>query len=152
MDGGVGNTVFTRSGVGQRLHVISSESLDEIAALLPDVELLVVDEAHHLTSDSAEATGLYEVVRLRSATLPRLLLLSATPVLGNEGEFHKLLHLLDPVTYPLNDVAAFKSASTIARKSPKPSPPWFQRMHWSWNLFGSTISNIQYRCASTERG
>jgi ATP-dependent helicase HepA len=94
--------------LGSGLHVISSESLDEIAALLPDVELLVVDEAHHLTSDSAEATGLYEVVRLRSATLPRLLLLSATPVLGNEGEFHKLLHLLDPVTYPLNDVAAFK--------------------------------------------
>jgi ATP-dependent helicase HepA len=94
--------------LGSGLHVISSNSLDEIEALLPEVDLLVVDEAHHLTSDSAEANALYAIVRQRSATIPRLLLLSATPVLGNEREFHKLLHLLDPATYPLNDIAAFK--------------------------------------------
>jgi len=49
--------------MGSGLNVISSDSLEEIEALMSEIELLVVDEAHHLTSESAEAGRLYEVLR-----------------------------------------------------------------------------------------
>lgn len=66
-------------------------------------DLLVVDEAHNLASLRSSAapdlrarfTKLTEVA-LKS---PRLLLLSATPVLHNEEVFLGMLRLLDPVLY-----------------------------------------------------
>lgn len=38
-----------------------------------------------------------------------LLLLSATPPLGDEAKFLALLNLLDPTTHPLDDIAGFKA-------------------------------------------
>ena len=66
--------------------------------------MVVIDEAHHLSRDPA----LYKRLRHLIAAAPRLLLLSATPVLHNERGFLEMLHLLDPGVYRLDGVEEFK--------------------------------------------
>ena len=71
---------------------------------------LVVDEAHRLAEGLAPfAVGTpYDQLRLLTAQAECLLLLSATPVRSNEDAFLGLLHLLEPGTYPLDNIAAFR--------------------------------------------
>ena len=84
---------------------------DELRRSLPsnsEVDLLVVDEAHQLTQDPFDAatySRLAEMATYSSA----LLLLSATPVRSNELAFLRLLHLLDPDAYRLDDVEGFRA-------------------------------------------
>ena len=68
--------------------------------------LLIVDEVHNLAgaTDPAPYTAL---TRLAHA-VPRLLLLSATPLLHNEETFLRMLHLLDPEAYRLDDIDGFR--------------------------------------------
>lgn len=66
--------------------------------------MVIIDEAHHLSRDPT----LYQTLRGAIAAAPRLLLLSATPVLHNERGFLEMLHLLDPDVFPLADEAAFR--------------------------------------------
>lgn len=75
------------------------------------VDLLVVDEVHNLV---AKRTGSEEELAtteltLASHSVPRLLLLSATPLLHNEEIFLGMLHLLDPDLYRLDDLEEFTS-------------------------------------------
>jgi ATP-dependent helicase HepA len=74
--------------------------------------LLIVDEAHHPASyagaTSPEARTLYRDLARLAHEAPRLLLLSATPVLRNEEGFLAMLHLLDPAAYPLEERDAFR--------------------------------------------
>ena len=92
--------------------------------------LLVVDEAHHVTRAS-NRRDLYERIRTLAHSTPRLLLLSATPVLHNEEAFLGLLHLLDPRTYALDQVDAFRShvraRESLGRLllSLQESTPWY---------------------------
>ncbi|HJQ12907.1 MAG TPA: protein DpdE [Gemmatimonadaceae bacterium] len=77
-----------------------------------DITFLVVDEAHKLAlaalaGESAEHAW-YEAVRRLSVRIPRVLLLSGTPVLHQEGAFLAMLHLLDPAAYPLDAAEAFR--------------------------------------------
>jgi ATP-dependent helicase HepA len=71
-------------------------------------ELLVVDEAHRLlkTPDSAVVRWLDEF----APKVPRLLLLTATPVLGHEAEFLHLLSWLEPAVYRVTpeDIDTFR--------------------------------------------
>jgi ATP-dependent helicase HepA len=90
------------------LQVISYQSSEAIEAALDEAGMLVIDEAHHLTRSTPHEVEIYELVRKKVAEIPRLLLLSATPVLGNEAAFLKMLHLLDPVTYPLEGFEFFR--------------------------------------------
>jgi ATP-dependent helicase HepA len=74
---------------------------------LPDV--LVVDEAHHLVGlESGPLLRAAERLRELARDAPVLLLLSATPALGEEAKFLALLNLLDPLTHPLEDLAGFR--------------------------------------------
>lgn len=74
--------------------------------------LLIVDEAHHPAryayDSSEEKRELYQKLARLAHQAPCLLLLSATPVLHNEDGFLAMLHLLDPVAYPLQDREAFR--------------------------------------------
>jgi ATP-dependent helicase HepA len=73
--------------------------------------LLVVDEAHHLAalaSIGGEDQNRYSVLAGLTAVIPRLLLLSATPLLNNERTFLAMLHLLDPDIYRLSDLEGFR--------------------------------------------
>jgi ATP-dependent helicase HepA len=73
--------------------------------------LLVVDEAHHLAalaSTAGDAANRYAVLAGLTAVVPRVLLLSATPLLNNERTFLAMLHLLDPDIYRLSDLEGFR--------------------------------------------
>ncbi|SOY40285.1 Type III restriction enzyme, res subunit [Cupriavidus phytorum] len=71
--------------------------------------ILVVDEAHHLVGIDAGPLA-PAATRLRAMTrdTPVVLLLSATPALGDEARFLALLNLLDPASHPLDDVPGFR--------------------------------------------
>ena len=58
------------------------------------INMLVLDEAHHFVMDETS-----EVVIDLCEKLPRLLLLTATPVLGDIKVLHKLIKLLDSDNY-----------------------------------------------------
>lgn len=81
----------------------------EISQVSRTPDVLVVDEAHHLVGVedgplAASAARLRELAR----DVPVLLLLSATPPLGEEARFLALLNLLDPFTHPLDDLDGFR--------------------------------------------
>ncbi len=91
---------------GEPFECCSHAEIERVART-PDV--LVVDEAHHLVGfedgpHSASAARLRELAR----DVPVLLLLSATPPLGEEARFLALLNLLDPLTHPLDDLDGFR--------------------------------------------
>jgi ATP-dependent helicase HepA len=97
------------AALDESLHVVAHGDLDRLSAVIADAGMLVVDEAHHLSKQSTpEQCQLYELMRTHSRRVRRLLLLSATPVLGNAEEFLRVLHLLDPVVFPLDDLDGFK--------------------------------------------
>lgn len=100
--------VFELPGV---LDVVPQSEVEK----LPQIQrtLLVVDEAHRMTelvsyNDSTEASRKYHALKEIAHAADALLLLSATPVRSNEDAFLGILHLLDPATYPLEDLAAFR--------------------------------------------
>lgn len=77
-----------------------------------NIGLLILDEAHHIaaraTSNDAAQRQCFETCKNLAHKSDRLLLLSATPVLNHEQDFLAMLHLLDPTTYQLNDLASFR--------------------------------------------
>lgn len=78
-----------------------------------ELDLLVIDEAHHLVGAVSRLapiskSSLFEKVKQLALKSRRLLLLSATPVLGHEETLLAMLQLLDPSTYHLEDLPAFK--------------------------------------------
>ena len=91
---------------GSRPRIVPYE---EINAIDPsEVDTFVVDEAQNLISDNHKDSEAYESLKEIAARAHRLLLLSATPVLGNERTLLALLHLLDPISYRLDDEVAFR--------------------------------------------
>lgn len=93
------------------VFVFPQESSKELRAISKNLSLLVIDEAHHLTApNSTESVQrLYRLVCNMAQQAKRLLLLSATPILRNEGGFLRMLNLLDPVVYPLDDLDGFRA-------------------------------------------
>ncbi len=92
------------------VFVVAQDLVDEIDAHLAEATLLVIDEAHHVASGiDSQSRQLYDIVRSHSQRIERLLLLSATPVLRNESGFLRMLHLLDPVVYSLDDEEGFRT-------------------------------------------
>ena len=72
-----------------------------------EVDTLVIDEAHNLIPAEPAEDSDYVAIERLSSQAHRLLLISATPVLGNERTLLALLHLLDPQTYRLDEECAF---------------------------------------------
>lgn len=73
----------------------------------PDV--LVVDEAHHLVgTDTGPLAPAAAQLRKLAEEAQVVLLLSATPALGDEVRFLALLNLLDPGSHPPDDVSGFR--------------------------------------------
>ena len=102
-----------RFGLGVYLddtvHVMSFDAFALLEFDTDAVSLLVIDEAHHLAFDSGNTeSALYSKVSGAAKRIPRLLLLSATPVLRNESGFLRMLHLLDPVVFELENETAFR--------------------------------------------
>ncbi|MFC7279246.1 protein DpdE [Paractinoplanes rhizophilus] len=81
-----------------------------IATLAPVSRMaVIVDEAHRLTAAAPGGDdAAYRQLCAVSHAASSLLLLSATPVRSNEDGFLRMLHLLDPSTYPLDGLAQFR--------------------------------------------
>lgn len=80
------------------------------AALHPT--LVVIDEAHQIASLHGGAPAqqiCFDVVRRLATISPRLLLLTATPLLHNERDYLTMLHLLDPQIYSIEDIEGFRT-------------------------------------------
>lgn len=76
-----------------------------------DADLVVVDEVHNLAAlydDPNDGDNRYRSLVELAEAVPRLLLLSATPLLNNERTFLAMLHLLDPDVYSLDDLDGFR--------------------------------------------
>ncbi|MEU8800784.1 protein DpdE [Spirillospora sp. NPDC048819] len=71
-------------------------------------DLVVVDEAHQLAATSDPNTSPYRELAALAHSSPRLLLLSATPVMSHRTTQLGMLHLLDPVLYQWSDQEAFE--------------------------------------------
>jgi len=102
-----------RFGLGNELddtlHVVANDDIDRLMKVIRSAGMLVVDEAHHLSRQStAQQRQLYDLLESHARGVQRLLLLSAAPVLRNAEEFLRVLHLLDPVVFPLEDLEGFK--------------------------------------------
>ncbi|UQB75383.1 hypothetical protein KI427_09160 [Rhodococcus ruber] len=98
-----GRELDTKFGVrdfsADRIRIVREDDPDEWTP----ADLLVVDEAHNLarlrTSTVIDLRRRYEKLSEVALASPRLLLLSATPVLHNEEVFLGMLQLLDPALY-----------------------------------------------------
>jgi ATP-dependent helicase HepA len=91
------------------LNVLASDDLGELKRCLPGAGMLVIDEAHHLSTDEDEdGSSLFGLVRRFAPSVSVLLLLSATPALTDVRGFLRMLHILDPVAYPLEDEEGFR--------------------------------------------
>lgn len=78
------------------LSLLTTNSTRYEQALQGDWDLMIVDEAHHLTWDSQQASPEYLAVEGLAQKTPGVLLLTATPEqLGRAGHFARL-RLLDP--------------------------------------------------------
>lgn len=98
-----------RDWLEDHIWVISSDNLSRVNEHIHSAGMVVVDEAHHLSHQSAEGPHpLYELLRKHAASVPRMFLLSGTPVLADTEGFLRILHLLDPVVFPLDDLSGFE--------------------------------------------
>lgn len=93
------------------IFVIGFDNTQAMKRILPKAGMLVVDEAHQVTtgygSENPTKSNLFMEIASAAARVKRLLLLSATPALGNERTFLAMLHLLDASLYRLDDEATF---------------------------------------------
>ena len=103
---------FYISHFGKRVVVLAVEDIHRINQKA-NIGCLILDEAHHIaamaTSRDAAMRQRFESCKNLAHKSDRLLLLSATPVLNHEQNFLAMLHLLDPITYKLNDLPGFRS-------------------------------------------
>jgi ATP-dependent helicase HepA len=99
----------TKIRLGQFSASVTVCSHESLQAVFETLDVLVVDEAHHLVG-VAEGQLKASALRLNelAAKTPVLLLLSATPPLGNEVRFLSLLNLLEPEAYRLDDLEDFR--------------------------------------------
>lgn len=96
---------------GDRIEVRSSDAIGDGIAI-KHTGLAIIDEAQNVASwafsPEPEPRRRYGEFERLCRAVPRLLLLSATPVLNNERDFLAMLHLLDPELHCLNDFDAFR--------------------------------------------
>lgn len=101
---------FLNASERQRVTLLSYDQINKVTG--NDIGMLIIDEAHHLASKAFSANPQYEQefdkYRALAHSAPRILLLSATPVLNHEKDFLGMLHLLDPVNYQLKDLEQFR--------------------------------------------
>ncbi|MFZ1976300.1 MAG: protein DpdE [Candidatus Acidiferrales bacterium] len=102
---------FDYSALDGEVKIVSHESV-ELLAEEGQFGMMLVDEAQHLAGLAFAQESIKRRIFLKLAKVafetPRLLLLSATPVLHNEREFLAMLHLLSPELYPLDSVDLFR--------------------------------------------
>ena len=106
-----------RQELEQKFHLrdeVQFLTVEELSRtrLLSAPHFLIIDEAHHIAAMASSPDPLeqerFEDCKQLAHQADRLLLLSATPALNHEAAFLAMLHLLDPITYRLEDLEGFK--------------------------------------------
>lgn len=105
--------VHLGDSIGRSIRIVGSRDIKSISAHAETARMIVIDEAHHLSSwawsSAQEEVLIFDIVRRACIDIRRkVLLLSATPVLHNEKSFLAMLHLLDPQVFPLNSLPLFR--------------------------------------------
>lgn len=88
-----------------RIFVAPYDALAEATARSP--RMLVVDEAHRMVEWSGLDPRRDQALSLAARSIQGLLLLTATPMHGGAAGFLRLLNLIDPHVYPLEDLSSF---------------------------------------------
>lgn len=79
---------FLGSEIGQTVHVVALNDQPTILRLLKLSNMLVIDEAHHLTGGRENShASVYQAISAAAPKIDRVILLSATPALHNERGF-----------------------------------------------------------------
>jgi ATP-dependent helicase HepA len=103
---------FYASHFGDRLQLLTMSDLTQ-KNLKGEFGLLIIDEAHNIaamaSSSELARQRCFQTCKRLAHESDRLLLLSATPVIDHERDFLVMLHLLDPITYQLDDLEGFRS-------------------------------------------
>lgn len=92
--------------LNQTIHVNCYESLSEEP--VEKIGLLIIDEAHRICEADEEDHQFFEQLKKYAENAESVLLLTATPYRTDSGTFLRLLHLVDPDSYPLDDVESFE--------------------------------------------
>mgnify|MGYP001308670950 CR=1 FL=1 len=102
-------------------HALLMSDVGSSRALIPDYDILIVDEAHHLEWSQEQVSKEYEMVEKLASQIPSLLLLTGTPgQLSPEGHFARL-RLLEPERFSdlnkfLEDSAEAAEVSALVKK------------------------------------
>lgn len=96
---------FSVQAPQEQLLVIPFDQLHRVEP--SQVDTLVIDEVHNLIPTEPTGDLIYETIESLALKAHRLLLISATPVLGHERTLLALLHLLDPQNYRLDEEKTF---------------------------------------------
>jgi ATP-dependent helicase HepA len=104
--------------LNESIHIIDMATFNTENPLPFRPDMLVIDEAHRVGAWAwdAEHEQQYASVNYLAQQSEKLLLLSATPVTGNEKNFLAMLHLLDAKNYPLTDTGLLKFQQRIQRR------------------------------------
>lgn len=86
-----------RGWSAEQIAMYNHERFDDLVTAGWD--LVIVDEAHRLAG-STDQVARYRLGRALADASPYFLLLSATPHQGKTDAFHRLMALLDPLTFP----------------------------------------------------
>jgi ATP-dependent helicase HepA len=97
---------FALSESDRRVRIVTPQGLMGIM----EATMLVVDEAHHLGQAFSQGTdqAYYDAVRRLAHEAETVLLLTATPSALDPEALLALLHIVDPVAYPLDDREGFR--------------------------------------------
>lgn len=90
-----------------RVLVAPHEALAEVAP--HKSELLVIDEAHRMIELAQRDRNSERLLTLAAQSAPGLLLLTATPMYAGASGFLRLLNLIDPNVYRLDDIESFRN-------------------------------------------
>lgn len=85
------------------VRVLPHERLNEAT----DADLVIIDEAHRLTTSRSAGDGTYRALVDVCHGTPSVLLLSATPMRSGASDLLRMLHLVDPETYALAGEESF---------------------------------------------
>lgn len=102
------NELTDRLALGRHLaRVLVAPHGDIAAAMSRRPDLLVIDEAHRMAGLARRDADLERRLALAARSTPGLLLLTATPMHAGAAGFLRLLNLIDPEVYRLDDVESF---------------------------------------------
>lgn len=102
----------------ESIHIVDTDTFSSDKGLSFRPDMMVIDEAHQIGAWAwdAEHEQQYACVNQLAQQSAKLLLLSATPVTGNEKNFLAMLHLLDANNYQLTETGLLKFQQRIQQR------------------------------------